>query len=257
MYRFLLSRRWIGFAVFVVALTAVCVVLGNWQFHRLDSRKHDNVLVEKHFKVDPVPLTDFTQPDKPLANDLEWTRIRATGTYDVSHQFVVRYKTRDEGPGVNVVTPLVLPGGNAILVDRGWLKTKANADAVKDVPAPPRGTVQISGWMRVNSTAKKSAITPRDGDVRAISSVGAAASVPYDLYDGYVNLRKQSPASAKTLTPEPEPDLSQGPHFFYALQWFFFGLLAVFGLLFFARAEAKEKTEAAARKARADVTPTR
>ena len=30
------------------------------------------------------------------------------------------------------------------------------------------------------------------------------------------------------------PDLGNGPHFFYGLQWWFFGLLAVFGFFYLA-----------------------
>ena len=30
------------------------------------------------------------------------------------------------------------------------------------------------------------------------------------------------------------PDLGEGPHFFYGLQWWFFGLLAVFGFCYLA-----------------------
>ncbi len=250
MYRFLLSRRWVGFAVFVLVLAAVCAWLGNWQFQRLDSRKDHNALVEKHFKVAPVSLATFTNVDKPLPAGDEWTRISARGSYDVAHQYIVKYQTREEGPGVNVVTPLVMADGNAILVDRGWFKTAANAAAVTNVPPPPSGTVDISGWMRVNNGADKDAVTPHDGEVRAISSEGAARVVPYDLYDGYVNLRKQAPQSQTPLAPEPMPDMGQGPHFFYALQWLFFGLLAVFGWFYFARVEAKETSE---RETRGDV----
>ena len=242
MYRFLLSRRWIGFAVFVIALSAVCVWLGSWQFSRLDSRQQQNVLVQKHFKAGPVPLTEISQVGKELDDDDEWTRVTATGTYDVSHQYVLKYQTRDPGPGVDVVTPFVLAGGEAILVDRGWIKTAANSAAVEDIPAPPTGTVEIKGWLRLNSTAKTSAVTPVDAQVRAISSGGAAGSVPYDLHDGYLNLRQQSPESQTPLIPEPEPDLGQGPHFFYGLQWLFFAALALFGWFFFARTEAKENT---------------
>lgn len=242
MYRFLLSRRWIGFAVFVIALSAVCVWLGTWQFSRLDSRNQENVLVQQHFKVDPVRLTEITHVGEELGADDEWTRVSATGTYDVTHQYVVKYRTRDAGPGVDVVTPFVLNNGDAILVDRGWLQTAANTAAVEDIPAPPAGPVEIEGWIRLNSTAKTSAVTPDEGQVRAISSRGAAGNVPYDLYDGYLNLRQQSPESQTPLAPEPEPDLGQGPHFFYGLQWLFFAVLAVFGWFFFARAEAKEKT---------------
>ncbi len=36
------------------------------------------------------------------------------------------------------------------------------------------------------------------------------------------------------------PDLGNGPHFFYGLQWWFFGVLAVFGFFYLAYDERKK-----------------
>ncbi len=43
--RFLLSRRWVLFFLVVVVLAWLATQLGQWQFHRLDERKHDNHIV--------------------------------------------------------------------------------------------------------------------------------------------------------------------------------------------------------------------
>ena len=109
------------------------------------------------------------------------------------------------------------------------------------MPAPPAGTVTVTGWLRQDSGADDNAVEPLDGQVRAISSTGMASSVPYDLVSGYLNLRSQEPPAATSLALEPRPELGQGPHFFYALQWWFFGGLAVFGLFWFAWVELKER----------------
>jgi cytochrome oxidase assembly protein ShyY1 len=37
------------------------------------------------------------------------------------------------------------------------------------------------------------------------------------------------------------PDLGEGPHFFYGLQWWFFGVLAVFGFGYLAWDERRQK----------------
>ncbi len=72
------------------------------------------------------------------------------------------------------------PSGEAVLVDRGWQETE-NTVARPDVPAPPTGEVTITGWLRQNNGAGGDAIRPIEGQIRAISSVGFAKSVPYDL----------------------------------------------------------------------------
>jgi cytochrome oxidase assembly protein ShyY1 len=208
---------------------------------RLEDRRHDNELITQHLAMDPVPLSTVVGPGDEVDDRLAWTRVRATGTYDVDHEVTVTFTTRDGQPGVDVVTPLVMPDGSAILVDRGWLATQNTTERPDNVPAPPPGNVIVTGWLRQNSAADDHAVEPVDGQVRAISSEGMASSVPYDLVSGYLNLRSQEPPAATSLELEPRPELGQGPHFFYGLQWWFFGALAVFGLFWFARTEMKER----------------
>jgi len=236
----MLSARWLGFLLFVVVLAAVCTRLGFWQMHKLELRLDRNDIITSHFDAEPVDLSTVLAGGREIDRTTEWTRVRATGTYDVDHQVTVKFTTRDGAPGVDVVTPLVLASGDAVLVDRGWIETQ-NTVQRPDVPAPPDGEVTIEGWLRQNNGAGGDAVRPIDGQIRAVSSDGMAGSVPYDLTNGYVNLQQQTPEPATALAAEPEPELGQGPHFFYALQWWFFALLAVVGYFWFARAEAKER----------------
>jgi cytochrome oxidase assembly protein ShyY1 len=238
---FLLSRRWIGFALFVVVLAGVCFQLGQWQMHRLEERRADNEVIKRHLAMDPAPLSTVVGPGEKVDDQLAWTRVRATGTYDVEHEVTVTFTTRDGSPGVDVVTPLVMSDGSAVLVNRGWLATQNTSERPDDIPAPPTGTVTVTGWLRPNSEADDRAVEPRDGQVRAVSSAGMASSMPHDLVSGYLNLRSQEPPAATPLELEPRPELGQGPHFFYGLQWWFFGALAVLGLFWFARTELKER----------------
>lgn len=236
----MLSARWIGFAIFVIALAAVCTRLGFWQMHKLELRLDRNDVITKHFSTDPVDLVSALPGDTAVDKTNEWTRVTAVGTYDLSQQLTVKFTTRDGAPGVDVVTPLVLTSGDAVLVDRGWIETQNTVKRPK-VPAPPAGTVTIEGWLRQNNGAGGAAVRPSEGQIRAISSDALDKVMPYDLVDGYVNLQGESPAPATSLAAEPKPELGQGPHFFYALQWWFFALLAVVGYIWFARAEAKER----------------
>jgi cytochrome oxidase assembly protein ShyY1 len=239
-FSFLLSRRWIGFAIFVVLLAALCIRLGLWQIHRLEHRLDNNKVVTTHFATAPVDLSAALKMGQKVDDKSEWTRVTTTGTYDVSHEVTVKFSTRNGVPGVDVVTPLRLASGDAVLVDRGWMQT-ANTGTKPTVPPPPTDPVTISGWLRQNNGASGQAIRPNGGQIRAISSVGLAKSVPYPLVNGYLNLRSQTPKSAHALAAEPKPELGQGPHFFYALQWWFFAGLAIVGFFWFAWAEAKER----------------
>lgn len=253
--RFLGSARWVGFAVFVIALSAVCIQLGFWQFHKLDDRHVRNELVREHLGTAPVPLDDVVPAGEDVEPGQEWTVVTVSGTYDVKREVTVKFVNRDGRPGIDVLTPLVLDDGTAVLVDRGFVETQRTNVRPDVLPEPPDGVVEVTGWLRVDSTASSQATHVDEGQVRAISSRGLADHVPYDLRSGYVNLQEQAPSS-EGLEAEPRPDLGQGPHFFYGLQWWFFAALAIVGYGWFARAERQERRKAAARAIRAATATT-
>jgi cytochrome oxidase assembly protein ShyY1 len=64
---------------------------------------------------------------------------------------------------------------------------------------------------------------------------------------GFIDLRSESPEPETPLMPVEMPELDNGPHFFYGLQWWFFGALAVFGFGYLAydewRRARDEKTK--------------
>lgn len=241
MYRFVLSRRWIGFALFVAILSTICIMLGNWQLHRLHNRLDQNKVIAANLGGDPVSIDSIQDAPRSALETKEWERVRVVGEYDVSRQVVLKYQTRDVGPGVNVITPLVTSSGRVVLVDRGWMKSANNTGPVTDVPAPPGGPVTLTGWWRRDSQAKASAVEPENGQIRAVSSAGIATSLDMPVYRGYLNLSDQQPKSQDPLLAEPRPEMGQGVHFFYALQWYFFAALAIFGWFFFAWTEAHPK----------------
>ncbi len=225
---FLLSRRWIVFAIVVALLAYLAWLLGQWQFHRLDERQQRNAVTVQNEDAPPVPVQEVLAPGRPVAAEDEWRTVTATGTYDVEDTVVVRYRTREGTSGVEVVVPLVLADGTAVLVDRGWAMTE-NAGTVSpdEVPAPPPGEVQVEGWVRADAEGDSVAVT--DQSTRAISSETIAEALDRDLLGGFVSLTAEDPEAAEPLLPVEPPELGEGPHFFYGLQWWFFGLLAVGG----------------------------
>lgn len=226
--RFLASRRWVLFALAVVALAWLCVRLGEWQFHRLHDREESNARIERNLAADPVPVTDLLAVGRPVPEEAEWRPVQVRGRYDAEATVVVRYQTRDGGSGVDVVTPLVTGDGTAVLVDRGWLGTANTGDVDRaDLPAPPAGEVAVTGWVRADSSGDATRVD--DGSVRAVSSQAIGETVDYPLLAGFVEAESETPAPETALVPVELPDLGEGPHFFYGLQWWFFGALAVFG----------------------------
>ena len=245
--RFLLSRRWVLFALVVVLLAWLAVQLGQWQFHRLDERQQSNRIVATNLDQPPAPVDEvLSRREAPSTQD-EWRRVTVHGTWDDQHTIVLKYQTRDGGPGVDVVTPLVTADGPAVLVDRGWVATENSGADRPKLPAATEGDVTVIGWVRKDAGGRASEVN--DLATRAISSTAAAKVLPYPLYGGFLDAETESPRPAKALGATELPDdTSEGPHFFYGLQWWFFGLLAVFGFGYLAYDEwrqAQQRSERA------------
>jgi cytochrome oxidase assembly protein ShyY1 len=225
--KFLLSTRWVVFLVVVMALAWVAWLLGQWQFSRLEDRQERNSIIKQNEEQGASPLLEVMAVGQPVKREDEWRVVEASGTYAVDDTVIVRYRTRDGAPGVDVVVPFELSDGTSVLVDRGWYATENRGATSEDVPAPPPGEVEISGWVRQDAVGSSTAVS--DHSTRAVSSTEIGPAIDRELVGGFVDLRSESPEPADALMPVELPVLDEGPHFFYGLQWWFFGALAIFG----------------------------
>ncbi|WP_235735157.1 SURF1 family cytochrome oxidase biogenesis protein [Nocardioides alcanivorans] len=237
---FLASRRWILFLIAVVVLSWGAWWLGEWQFHRLEDRKEQNSVVDRNIDAAPVPVDEVFSTDAGLPSSQRWRQVTATGEYDVDNTIVVRYRTRDSASGIDVVVPFITKDGTALVVDRGWMATDNSGTRPEDVPAPPEGTVTIVGWARQDATGDSTKV---DGhSTRAISSTAIAEATGLTTYRGFVDVTSEDPGPETSLEHVQAPDRTNGPHFFYGLQWWFFGLLAIVGFIWMAVDEYRGKT---------------
>jgi cytochrome oxidase assembly protein ShyY1 len=235
--RFLLSRRWLLLLLSVLLFAYACLLLGRWQWHRLESKKTGNAIIRTNEKAAPAPVDLVLKHGVNPPDSRSYAVVSATGTYDASKTVIVRYQTRDGNAGADAVVPLVTASGTALLVDRGWFATpnQGFVDAAK-VPAPPSGQVTVTGWVRQNASGSAAQVV--NASTRAISSTEIEPAIGVPTYGGFVQLLTESPKPATALAPAESPDLSNGPHFFYALQWWFFGILGLFGYGYLAWEEA-------------------
>src|SRR6185369_5426877 len=127
------------------------------------------------------------------------------GHYDASHEILARVRSLNDTVGFEVLTPLVLTDGTAVLIDRGWLP--ATSDLATEgpvVPAAPSGDVTVVG--RVHAPESR-ADTPEPFAgglaVRRIDPSRMAVDIPYPLYGGYVTLNTQTPAADPAFTAIP------------------------------------------------------
>lgn len=251
MYRFLLTPRWLGLLAATLAAAAVMVMLGNWQLSRYRERSAVNARIDAAARVAPRPLTDVLPapgaapgtagpPPDPAT---VWTRATVTGRYDSGNLVLVRNRTVNGRVGFEVVTPLVLGDGTAVLVDRGWVPPAAGgATAQPTVPPTPDGPVTVVGRVRM-SESRAGEVGRREGriETRRIAVPQIAGKLPYPTYGGYLLLDQQDPPADPAFAAVPivhENDWQNGG---YVVQWWIFAGMAVAGFGWLARREARTR----------------
>jgi surfeit locus 1 family protein len=214
-------------AFFAIA-ALVCGWLGVWQVSRLKERRAEN----QHALQARSGPTVQLKGEMPGDSSLIQRRVTAVGRYDHAHDLVLRGKAYRGIPGVEIVTPLVLPGGRAaILVNRGFVPSPdaltVEADSLREpgnvrvegiaLAVPSGGGVPLArggrtSWSRLDLTALRSRL-------------------PYPLAPFYI---RQLPDTALPRFPRrlAAPAIDDGPHLNYAVQWFAFAIMAVvFGIV--------------------------
>lgn len=243
--------RWIALLVGVVVLGSVFVRLGEWQLHRLEQRRERNASAVAHEQQPVKPWDEVFS--RPVGEQDQWQRVQVTGTFDAAHQLEVRYRNVGGEQGSQWVVPLRTKDGRVVLVDRGFTPKKDGVVAAP--PAPPTGEVTVVGYARRSEHGKANATAPVENSVRLINAPAIATWLGQDLPDGYVQLISSTPDAAQGLTPVGLPELTEGPHLSYAVQWFLFTAIAAIGAGVLIRADLRDRRRRRDRLARQQQAP--
>ena len=240
------QRKWLIPTVLVFAGTVLCIRLGIWQLDRLEQRRAFNAQFEAG-RAQPVLDLNQEQPEK--ITEMEWRSVKVTGEYDFANQVAVRNQYYGSEYGYHLLTPLSFdpstgPGqATVVLVDRGWIPADGN-----DAPSDWRkydeaGTVNVSGQIRLGQA--KPAIggvadpLPEDGEKIEVWNnadiARIAGQMPYPVLPVYIQPKTDSNNTEPPIPSQPEIELTEGPHFGYALQWFTFAIILFVGYPFFLR----------------------
>lgn len=213
--------RWLLIACFIV-VAAVCARLGIWQVHRLKARRSANAIALAARSA-PAVVLDSENPANIVAN----RRVRAIGRYDHTHDMVLRGTAYQGVPGVEIVTPLRLPGRDtAVLVNRGFVPTPDAVTVELDSLHEP-GEVRVDGLAFPLTSGGGAPLQRGQKTSWARLDLDALRSMlPYAIYPIYLRQLPDSslPRFPRRLDP---PSLDDGPHLSYAIQWFSFTLMAV------------------------------
>jgi cytochrome oxidase assembly protein ShyY1 len=209
-------------------LIAGCLWAAQWQFHRGQTRHDRNTTIISHTSL---PAIDLAKATEDLVSN-EWRTVETTGLFDDSRQILLRNHYSEGKYGFEVLTAFKSNDAQEFWVDRGWVQAGASATERPQIPPTPSGEVTIVGRLRLDTSLPQGNFfaIPK-GSSGLISEANAqstnasnAIRAPY-----YLDLIKGDRPELTPSVVAELPELSDGPHFAYALQWVIFAGLVVYG----------------------------
>jgi surfeit locus 1 family protein len=221
-------------ALLALVVAAVCIRLGFWQLDRLADRRALNAELAASLAEEPVRLPGVAGSVRAAPEDFLYRRATVRGRFVPERTVLLRGRFHAGQPGVHVVIPMELAGGEVLLVNRGWVPAPDGA-TVDSVPVPPGGEVTVSGTLqavpRTDDGGRPSppeAAPGTGGTFQRLDREALAAHLPR-LLPLYLQESVEGAADGLPV-PVPPPELSDGPHLGYAIQWFSFAAIALVGL---------------------------
>jgi surfeit locus 1 family protein len=188
------------------------------------------------------PVLDLNQEQPSGVDEMEWRPVTVIGTYDFANQVAIRNQYYGSQYGYHLLTPIQFEG-QAVLVDRGWIPADGNSTPEDWRKYDEPGTVNVSGQIRLGR-AKASLLgvsdpLPAEGEKLDVWNnadlTRIAEQMPYPLLPVYIQPEADAADTIPPIPFQPEIELTEGPHFGYALQWFTFATILFVGYPFFLR----------------------
>ncbi len=238
------QRKWLLATLLVVAGAALCIRLGIWQLDRLDQRRAFNHQVES---MRAMPVLDLNRHVPGDISKMEWRAVKVQGKYDFANQVALRNQYNGNQYGYHLLTPLLFDG-NAILVDRGWIPAEGNATPQDWQKYNKSGDVNITGQLRLGQTKPRfggvaDAIPPEGTKLELWNNANIESIVkqlPYRALPVYIQPNVDGNDTTPPIPYQPTVELTEGPHFGYALQWFTFATILLVGYPFYLRKQEEK-----------------
>jgi surfeit locus 1 family protein len=214
-----------------VALIVLCFIAAQWQYNRGIDRHERNSMIEANIAAPNLTLASAVSD--PIKN--EWRTVSTTGSFDASQTILLRNRYFEGKYGFEFLTLFETSNGQKFWVDRGWLVAGKDALTAPLIPATPTGEVEIYGRLRLDTSLPRGSFfaLPANG-IGLISKWNAQNEVVTEGF--YLDLLNGSTAELTPSVAAQLPELSDGPHMAYALQWVFFAGLVGYGRVLVRRA---------------------
>lgn len=202
-------------------LAPILLALGFWQLDRARQKAELQTAFTARSGQPPIPLVEVNTAD-PASR---YRRVSVSGRYDSAHQVLLDNQVRAGQAGYQVLTPLRLADGDAILTDRGWIALGESRRVLPDL-ALPTEPVTVSGWLgqpanpglRLGDAAGTDRNWPRV--VPYVEYERLAAILGYPLRPALILLEPEAPYGYERDWQPRFGGFGPERHQGYAAQWF-------------------------------------
>lgn len=213
--------------VLAAALAAVALTarMGLWQIDRARQKIDLQAAIDTRGAQAPLAAAELARTSEALAAQLH-RPVRLAGRWAGEHTVYLDNRQMDGRPGFYVVTPLLLAGGDAVLVQRGWLPRDVR-DRTRLAPhTTPAGTVQVAGTIAPPPARLLEFDAAASGPIRQnLDVAGMARDSGLRLLPLSVQQRGADATDDGLLRRWPRPAVDVHKHQGYAFQWFALALL--------------------------------
>ncbi len=225
-----MSLRWKFWLVTLVSLLAVAITLalGRWQLSRAGQKIAWQARIDAQAALPALSgqaLLKLADPASELQRQVDLRgRWIAPGTVFLDN------RQMNNKPGLYVVTPLRLEGGNAVvLVQRGWVaRNFVDRKSLAKIETPD-GVVEIQGRIAAPPSRLYQFGGPESGLIRQnLDMARFAAELALPLLS--VSVQQTGAASEGLLREWPPVSVGVETHYGYAFQWF--SLSALIAILY-------------------------
>lgn len=140
----ILGGKWFWIlTLLMLAVVGLFSRLALWQYHRAQERTALLAALDaaRHGPARPLPATGVDGLPR-------FAPVVAEGRYDGGRQVLMIEMPQPDGDaiGAEVLTPLHMPGGRLLLVNRGWVAAGPDGQTTAAL-VPPAGTVRVRGLL--------------------------------------------------------------------------------------------------------------
>lgn len=208
-------------AVAAVAMMLITARMGWWQLDRAQQKLALQAAIESQAQAVPLSVAQLPVNDEDA--QAQWHRpVNLRGRWQASATVFLDNRQMRGRPGFFVMTPLILPDGTAVLVQRGWVpRDQLDRTRLPEVPTSAQD-IEIQGRMAPWPSRLTQLGEDAPGVIRQnLDAQGFARETALSLRPFSVQ-QTVAPQGDGLLRDWPVPAVDVHKHYGYAGQWFTF-----------------------------------